>query len=147
MAGVWDAWSIRSAITGRSAGRLAHSCESAMNKRPISITLISLLFIAMGSIALAKGAWTFVRLPAAGRMPDLYKHWIAYFSQFIALLSGVLIFKRSNLGRWLLVLWLAFHVVLSYFHYTFELLIHSLLMLIMLFFLFRPRASAYFRGK
>jgi uncharacterized membrane protein HdeD (DUF308 family) len=118
-----------------------------MNKRPLSITLISLLFITFGIIALAKGLWTFVRLPAAGRSSDLYKHWIAYFTQFVALLSGVLMLRRSNLGRWLLVLWLAFHVVLSFFHNSLELGMHVLVMAVMLFFLFRPRAAAYFRGE
>ena len=100
----------------------------------------------MGAIALAYGLASILRIPAAQQIGDLKKHWIAYFSQFVALLSGVLMLYRSNWGRWLLVVWLAFHVVLSILHTPFELIVHSLLFLVLLFFLFRPPTSAYFRG-
>jgi len=117
-----------------------------MNKRPISITLISLLFLAMGAIALIRDLWIVAWLPAGDRLSDLSKHGIAYFTHLIALLSGVLMLRRSNWGRWLLVLWLAFHVVLSFFHEPFKLLFHTLLMAVVLFFLFRRRAAVYFSG-
>jgi O-antigen ligase len=50
-----------------------------------------------------------------------------------------------NWARWLLVVWIAFHVILSGLHSQFELLVHSLLFAVVLYFLFRPEASAYFR--
>ena len=84
-----------------------------MNKRPRSITVISWIFIAFGSIAL---------------------------------LCGMFMLYGFNWARWLLVIWLGYHVILSALHSLFELSVHSLLFTVVLYFLFRPPASTYFRG-
>ena len=54
--------------------------------------------------------------------------------------------RGSNWARWLLIVWLGYHVALSVFHAPFELVVHSLLFAAVLYFLFRPQATAYFRG-
>jgi hypothetical protein len=50
-----------------------------------------------------------------------------------------------NWARWLLVVWIGFHIILSALHSPLQLLVHSLLFAVVLYFLFRPQASAYFR--
>ncbi len=54
--------------------------------------------------------------------------------------------RGRNWARWLLLVWLAFHVILSAFHALFELVVHSLLFAVIAYSLFRPRVSAFFRG-
>jgi hypothetical protein len=50
-----------------------------------------------------------------------------------------------NWARWLLVVWIAYHVILSAFHSPFEVVIHGLLFGVVVYFLFRRQASVYFR--
>lgn len=53
--------------------------------------------------------------------------------------------RGHNWARWLLVTWIAYHVILSAFHAWSELAMHALLLAVVAYFLFRSRASAYFR--
>jgi hypothetical protein len=55
--------------------------------------------------------------------------------------------RGLNWARWLLAVWMAYHVVLSILHSPVELMMHVLLFGVMGYFLFRPQASAYFRGR
>ena len=117
-----------------------------MRKRPRSITIISWLFIALGSIGLIVGLLPRVDITAAQRLAELKTHWYVHVSRMAAVLSGVLMLYGFNWGRWLLVAWLAFHVIVGFLHSPFQLLTHSLFLALGLYFLFRPPASAYFRG-
>ena len=113
-----------------------------MKKRPLSITIISWLFVAPGVIGLAYHATEF----KAQRPFEYDVVWVC-FVRLLAVLSGALMLRGSNWARWLLLVWMAYHVVLSVFHSPFELVIHSLLFAAVAYFLFRPQASAYFRGR
>ena len=114
---------------------------SEPKNRPRSITVISWLFVAAGVIGLAYHASAF---KARRPFEDDFV-WIC-FVRLLAILCGVFMLRGSNWARWLLLVWIAFHVVLSAFHSLFELVIHSLLFAGVAYCLFRPRASAYFRG-
>lgn len=118
-----------------------------MNKRPRSITVISWIFIAFGSIALLIGLLPNVNTTAAQRIAELKGHWYVHVSRMVMVLGGLFMLYGFNWARWLLVVWLVFHVIISVLHSPFQLLVHSLLFAVVLYFLFRPLASAYFRGK
>ena len=117
-----------------------------MNKRPRSITIISWTFIAFGSIALFSGLLPYVYPTAAHFIAELKAHWYIHLARILAVLSGVLMLYGFNWGRWLLVVWLGFHVIIGALHSPTELLVHTLLFAVVLYFLFRAPASAYFRG-
>jgi hypothetical protein len=51
----------------------------------------------------------------------------------------------QNWARWLTAAWIGYHVYLSVHHKASELIIHALLFIVIVFFLFRPAATAYFR--
>src|SRR5437667_12744380 len=112
-----------------------------MKKRPLSITIISWLFLAAGVIGLAYHATEF----KADRPFQYDVVWVCLV-RVLAILCGAFMLRGSNWARWLLLVWIACHVVLSAFHSLFELVIHSLLFAVVAYFLFRPQASAYFRG-
>ena len=112
-----------------------------MNARPRSITVISWLFVTAGVIGLACHATEF-----KAQRPFEYDFVWVCFVRLFAILCGVFMLRGSNLARWLLLVWIAFHVVLSAFHSLTELAVHSLLLAVIGYFLFRPQASAYFRG-
>ncbi len=115
-----------------------------MDRRPRSITIICWIFIAVGSIALLISLLSIADTAAAQRTADLKAHWMIPVVQLLALLAGIFMLYGFNWARWLLVVWLGFHVILSVLHSTFELLVHSLLFAVVLYFLFRRPASAYF---
>lgn len=112
-----------------------------MRKSPLSVTGIGYLYIAIGVIALVSQL-AMVRL----RGPFQYDILWASFVELIAVVSGLYILRASNWARWLALVWIVFHVLLSVLHAPLELLIHSLLCLVIAYCLFRPPANAYFRA-
>ena len=103
--------------------------------RPRSITIISWLFIIFGSIALLSGVLPF---------RDLVSHWYVHLSRILMIVAGVFMLKGHNWARWLLVLWVTFHIVISALHSTLFLLMHVVIFSVILYFVFRRRSSTYF---
>lgn len=116
-----------------------------MDKRPRSITIISWIFIAFGSIALLTSLLPYVDTTHAQRTAEFRAHWIVHLARILAVACGVFMLYGFNWARWLLVVWLGYHIILSVLHSPLQLLVHSLLFAVVLYFLFRPQASAYFR--
>jgi hypothetical protein len=113
-----------------------------MNKRPHSVTVIGCLFIVAGVIGLAyHGA----ELKAQGPF-DSDIVWVLLV-RLLAILGGVFLLRSADWARWFLLIWIAYHVILSAFHSMFELIMHGLLFAVITYFLYRPRVSAYFREK
>src|SRR5262249_10626010 len=118
-----------------------------MNKRPRSVTVISWLFIGVGVIAL-----TYHLVPQ--HIAEVKTHasignelvWVCLV-RLLAIVAGVFMLLGFNWARWLLVVWIAYHVVLSAFHSWFEVIVHGLLFGLIVCFLFMPRASQVFRSR
>jgi hypothetical protein len=111
-----------------------------MNKRPVSITIIGWIFIASGSVGLVYHLKDFTAQPF---------RWETFWVSFVRLLAvagGVLLLRGFGWARWLLLAWLAFHVVVSAFHTVSECMMHALLLAIIGYFLFDRRAAGYFRA-
>ena len=53
--------------------------------------------------------------------------------------------RGRNWARWLVMVWIAFHVVVSGFHSFPELAVHALLFVVFAYVLLRPQATEYFR--
>ena len=116
-----------------------------MNKRPRSITIISSIFMAFGGIALLTSLLSPV--DALRHIADHpFEYAPIYVARILAVLCGVFMLYGFNWARWLLVVWIGYHVILSALHSPLGLLVHSLLLAVVVYFLFRPQASAYFRG-
>ena len=112
-----------------------------MKPRPRSITIISWFFLIFGSIALISGL-----VPTSNlSLEQLKGHWMVHLSRLLAMVSGLFMLRGHNWARWLLVAWIAFHIVLSALHSVLQLLIHVVIFGIILFFLFRRPASEYFQ--
>jgi len=119
-----------------------------MIKRPISVTIISWFFILMGVLSNFDtiSHWNMYR--ASGRPAS---DWIVGFlvmelTRILAIVAGILMLRRNNFGRWLCVVWLAFHVVISIRHSITEVAMHAVFLFVLIFFLFRRPANEYFRG-
>ena len=112
-----------------------------MKRRPLSVTVISCLFVAAGAIGFA---YHITEFKAQGQFE--YGLALVCFVRLLAILSGLFMLRGSNWARWLLLVWIVYHVILSAFHSLSELAMHSLLLGVVAYFLFRPDASAYFRA-
>lgn len=110
-------------------------------KRPLAVTVISGLFLAVGVVGLA---YHITEFNAQG--PFKYELVWVCLVRLLAIVCAVFMLRAGNWARWLLVIWIAYHVILSAFHSLAELIVHGLLLAVIAYFLFRPSASAYFRG-
>ena len=115
-----------------------------MRQRPLSITIISWLFIIFGSIALLQGLLPFGDITVAQRIAELNGHWMVHLSRILQIVAGVFMLYGHNWARWLVVVWIAFHIVISALHSTLQLFLHVAIFSVILFFLFRKQASTYF---
>ena len=118
----------------------------AMNKRPRSITVISWIFIALGSIGFLASLLPYVDADSAQRLAYLKGHWVVHVARIIGFVSGLFMLYGFNWARWLLVIWIVFHLIISALHSPWVLLMHILIFAVVLYFIFRPQASTYFRG-
>ena len=112
-----------------------------MNKRPFSVTIIAWIYAVAGVVGLAYHAKEF----KLARPFEDDAAWVCLV-RLLAIVAGAFMLRGRNWARWLSIAWMAWHVYLSVFHPLSELIMHSVLLVVFAFFLFRPRASAYFRG-
>ena len=121
-----------------------------MKRRPISITIISWVTIAVGSVALLTGLLSLFDAASALHLEEAdaepLEFGLMLMTRILAVVSGVFMLSGFNWARWLLVFWFTFHIVLSIFHTPLELIVHGVLFTVGLFLLFRPESSTYFRG-
>jgi len=110
-------------------------------KRPIAVTILGLLYIAVGIGSTAVHYAAFHR----GRPSINEVVWVTVLG-VIAIVAGVFMLLARNWARWLALAWMAFHVILSVGHPLQELIVHTALLLLFAYLLFRPEARAYFRA-
>jgi hypothetical protein len=112
-----------------------------MNKRPLSVMLIGCLYLATGALGLV-----FRVIEFKPQQPFEYEIvWISIVS-LIAMVAGAYMLRGRDWARWLAMAWIAFHVVLSFFHSRVQLAVHGLLCIVFAYFLFRTPATRYFRA-
>ena len=78
---------------------------------------------------------------------DLVSHWYVHLSRILQIVAGVFMLYGRNWARWLLVVWIAFHIVVSALHSPLFLLMHVAIFSVILFFVFRRQASAFFNAE
>ncbi|MBV9180318.1 MAG: hypothetical protein JO356_03330 [Acidobacteria bacterium] len=109
--------------------------------RPVSVAILSWIFIAAGILGLAFHAQD-LRL----RFPLQYGVWLILLIRVLAIIFGVYMLLGRNWARWGGLLWLAFHVVIS-FHSLRQLAVHALLLTIFTYFLCTSPAAEYFKSQ
>jgi hypothetical protein len=112
------------------------------NRRPHSVTAIGGLFLVAGVIGLVYHATEFKI-----QGPFQYDLVWVLFVRLLAIVCAVFVLRGRNWARWLLVIWIAYHIILSAFHLWSELLVHCLLLAVVAYCLFRRSASVYFHER
>jgi hypothetical protein len=102
---------------------------------PVSVILIACLYLAVG-------IGGFVAHFSDRGAPD----WIwVEITELLALVCSVFLLRAYNWARWLAVAWMAFHVVISFGEWS-QFGVHSLFFVLIVWCLFRPGASRFFRN-
>lgn len=113
-----------------------------MKNRPLPVVIVSILFILVGCVGFAYHLKDFFRLNN-----NVSETMWVLFVEILALVCGLLLLFRINLARWLTIAWLAYHIVISMFNSTSEVIAHVAFLIIVSTLLFLPASSAYFRNK
>jgi hypothetical protein len=108
-------------------------------RRPISITVLGVLLILAGSVGLVYHATEFKTV-----QPFPWDLLLISIVRMLAILAGAYMLLGRNWARWLALAWIAFHVVVGAFHGTVQFAMHSALLLVFAFLLFRPAAKTFF---
>jgi hypothetical protein len=113
-----------------------------MPKRPLPITIIGWLFIAASIVG-------FVYHANEINIHNLFGNdvHLALLVRILAIVGGIFLLRGADWARYLLAVWLLYHVILSIFHPIEQLIMHSILLIVITFFLFRPKANEYFKNK
>lgn len=111
-----------------------------MNKRPLAVLIFGTLLIAAGAMGLVYHA---SELREGGAFH--YDALGVSLVRMTAIVAGVFILRQQNWARWLGLIWIALHVLLSFYHSLGEVVFHALLLAVFAYFLFRPNVSAYFK--
>jgi hypothetical protein len=61
--------------------------------------------------------------------------------RLLAIVGGAFLLRGVNWARWLLIGWLAYHVVLSAWHSVSEFVFHAVLLVVIAYMLLRTRAA------
>ena len=109
-----------------------------MNKRPISVTLLGYLLIAVGAMGIAYHFTEF-----RDSRPAEYGGILLV--RLLAIVGGVFLLRGRDWARWLAMAWIGFHVALSYFHSMQQVAVHVVVLVVFAVVLFRPAANRYFR--
>src|SRR6202166_5450925 len=106
-------------------------------KRPIPVTILGCLFIAVGLAGLA--------YHLSQRPLD---RWVAliFLIELIAIVGGVFLLKGRNWARWLMIGWLGFHVVVSALHSPSDGVTHAVQLLVVAYFPFYAAGVPIFSG-
>jgi hypothetical protein len=112
---------------------------TAQTKRPISITILAWLYIAVGVIGTAAHYLDFrTHKPLLNEIV-----WITALGA-AAIVAGAFMLHGRNWARWLALAWMGFHVAISVLHPLRELIIHSVLFVLFAYLLLRREAKEYF---
>lgn len=120
-------------------------------RRPLSITLIAWLFIAVGLAGLLNDLWPLFTADAARQIAKLRTDGLgdlgpAWTTRLLSIIGGAGLLRGRTWARWLLLAWMIFHVGLSLFHSIAELLTHVAIFTPLVYFLFRRETEPFFHG-
>lgn len=111
-----------------------------IRKRPLSVTIISCVYILAGAAGLVYHFSDFMAHPL-----ELGGLGIE-FVRVVAIVAGAFMLRGANWARWLALAWIAFHVVVGYLHGWTQMATHAAFFVVIAFFLLRRPANEYFRA-
>ncbi|MBS1596864.1 MAG: hypothetical protein JST75_01460 [Bacteroidetes bacterium] len=113
-----------------------------IKNRPIAVIIVAILFIVTGGLGIAYHLKDFAEANA-----DLLLLIWVLFVRILAIVCGFLLLFRIKWARWLAIVWLAYHILISALNSTNEMIAHIVFLILVSILLFLPTSSAYFQNK
>ena len=110
-----------------------------MTSRSLPITIFSCLFAIAGVVGIIYHAADLNELGASSEV-----FWVLIV-RLLAIVGGVFALRRKNWARWLLLVWVSYHVILSLYHPLSELIIHVVLLVAFVYVFFLSKSSSVFK--
>ncbi len=111
-------------------------------KRPLSVTILGCLYIAVGAAGFAFHLQDF-RAGSGHHYDTLGIELI----RLLAIVCGAFMLRGRNWARWVAIGWIAFHVAVSALHTLGEFAVHLVFCAAITWLLLRADAARYFRGR
>ena len=108
-------------------------------RRFLGILVVGVLFLVLGAVDVYQGVAPMFRSASRPATDDLQVLAVGV----TALAGGAFVLRGHNWARWLLAVWMLFHVVISVGHPG-QLVAHIVIFGCMAFVLFRPGAGGFF---
>jgi hypothetical protein len=115
--------------------------KNVNGKRPLSVTIAGWLFIIMGAVGFV---YHFPELTLSD--PFENDAILVLVVRLLAIVGGAMILRKVSAGRWLLIIWMGYHVALSIYHDVSELIMHAIFLIALLVIFFHPKVRTYFKG-
>ncbi|HSE30923.1 MAG TPA: hypothetical protein VLA93_05060 [Pyrinomonadaceae bacterium] len=120
-------------------------------KRPLSVTILGWVFVVVGSVGLAAGLIQLSRVTSTGGISSLNRPYLTetglvVLSGLIAAIGGAGLLHGFRWARWVCITWMALHVVLSMWHSMIEVVFHLVMLIGMIYILFRKRQPQMIDG-
>ena len=113
-----------------------------MPKRPLSVTVLSWIYIVMGTVGFMYHLKD-LRAPGSSHAEALMVEVL----RITAIAAGYYMLKAKDWARWAALAWIAAHVVISFFHSWQQALMHAVFWAIFTAILTRPAANVFFRNR
>jgi hypothetical protein len=114
--------------------------DASGSRRPLSVTVVALLLIVAGAVGLVYHAREIdLRQPFQNDAV-----WVELV-RVLAIVAGVFMLRCQNWARWLAMVWIGFHVVISVLHSWQQVAMHAVIFAVFAYLLFRPAANRYFQ--
>jgi hypothetical protein len=112
-----------------------------MIKRPITITVLSLLLIAVGVGGIAINF-------SALKPPELFDtmNIVILLVRLLGIACGIFLLRRHDWARWATLAWIASHVAIGFLNSVQKGVAHCVILALIGWILFRPQATAWFRN-
>jgi hypothetical protein len=106
------------------------------SKRPVSVWIVAGVYLAVGVLGLG---YHFRELLAMQKDSV----WVET-TELVAIVCGVFLLRGQNWARWVAVAWAAFHIVISVLNGMHGVVVHSVLLVVIAWLLFRRQSAEYF---
>jgi hypothetical protein len=114
-------------------------------KRRLSVTILAWVFVVVGSIGVAAGLVQFLTVTTHGSLSSnrryLTEAGFTLLSGLIAATGGAGLLRGFGWARWVCIIWMALHVLLSMWHTPIEVIFHVVMLAGMIYILFRNTRS------
>jgi hypothetical protein len=113
-----------------------------MKRCPLPVLIVAIALMSAGTVGFFYHLQDFTQ-------PDqkIYVTLLVEVLRLTAIVSGILLLKGNNAGRWMSIAWILVHVVISVFNSVTATLMHIVVLVIICTLLFLPASSNYFKRK